>query len=108
MVIHIETLTLNIIIGLLDFERETPQRVIVDMRAEYDYTPGHFVDYADIVTLVRKEMEEKEYQLLEEALLDLQACIISAYPQIEKLTLKITKPDILSHCSVALSQTWVF
>ena len=37
MTIHIESLTFETIIGLLDFEKERPQRVIIDLRASYDY-----------------------------------------------------------------------
>ena len=37
MTIHIEALTFDVIIGLLDFERDRPQRVIIDIEASYDY-----------------------------------------------------------------------
>lgn len=107
MTIHIEALTLDVIIGLLDFEREHTQRVIIDMTADYTYDKESFVDYADIVVLIEKELKEKRYELLEEALLGLKNLIASAYPQITDLGLKITKPDILSQCHVALSSHWV-
>jgi dihydroneopterin aldolase len=108
MRIHIETLTTDVIIGLLDFEREHTQRVIIDMEADYEYTPESFIDYADIVLLIEKELKERRYELLEEALQGLQSVIITAYPQIEILELKITKPDILPQCTVALSKQWIF
>jgi len=108
MTIHIESLTLNVIIGLLDFEREHTQRVIIDMKAEYSYHKNTFIDYADIVLLIEKELKEKRYKLLEEALLGLKDVINTTYPQVKTLELKIAKPDILSQCSVALSQQWNF
>ncbi len=108
MHIHIEALTLEVIIGLLDFEREHTQRVIIDMEADYDYTQENFVDYADIVLLIEEDLKAKRYELLEEALLGLQEVIITAYPQIKMLDLKIAKPDILPHCTVALSAQWIF
>jgi len=107
MTIHIEELTLDVIIGLLDFEREHTQKVIVDMEADYDYNEENFIDYADIVILIETELKEKRYELLEEALLGLKNLITSTYPQIIDLTLKIKKPDILPQCSVALSNHWV-
>ncbi|KYJ86353.1 dihydroneopterin aldolase [Sulfurovum riftiae] len=108
MRIHIDALTLEVIIGLLDFEREHTQRVIIDMEADYDYGQESFIDYADIVLLIEKELKEKRYALLEEALLGLQSVIVTAYPQIKMLDLKIAKPDILPQCTVALSAQWIF
>ncbi|WP_295418345.1 dihydroneopterin aldolase [Sulfurovum sp.] len=108
MTIHIEALTFDVIIGLLDYERERPQRVIIDLDASYDYHNEAFIDYADMVFLIQKELKEKRYELLEEALLGIKNILYSTYPHMQTLTLKIAKPDILSECSVALSNTWEF
>ncbi len=108
MQIHIETLTFETIIGLLDFERDRPQRVIIDLHASYDYAEENFIDYADIVILLQTELREKKYALLEEALLGLQSRLCSTYPQLTSLSIKIAKPDILPKCSVALSESWEF
>ncbi len=108
MRIHIEALTIDVIIGLLDFEREHTQRVVIDLKADYEYTRENFIDYADLVFLMGQELKEKRYELLEDALLGLQGMIISAYPQIKMLKLKIAKPDILPQCTVALSKQWFF
>jgi len=107
MTIHIEALEFDVIIGLLDFEREHTQRVLIDLEAEYAYSEENFIDYADLVILMEKELKEKRYELLEEALLGLKNVIATAYPGIETLTLKIAKPDILPRCNVALSEQWV-
>lgn len=108
MTIHIEALTFDVIIGLLDFERDRPQRVIVDVEVNYFYTDNNFIDYADMVLLIQKQLKEKRYTLLEDALLGLQTQIKSAYPDIQTLSLKIAKPDIMPTCNVALSQKWNF
>ena len=108
MLIHIETLTFETIIGLLDFERDRPQRVIVDLEASYDYAHENFIDYADMVILIQTELHEKKYELLEEALLGIKKRLFSTYPQLKTLTLKISKPDILAECTVALSNSWEF
>ena len=108
MQIHIETLTFDTIIGLLDFERDRPQRVIVDLEASYDYANENFIDYADMVMLIQTELNEKKYALLEEALLGIKERLYSTYPQLKMLTLKIAKPDILPECTVALSHSWNF
>jgi dihydroneopterin aldolase len=108
MTIHIEDLEFDVIIGLLDFERNRPQRIIVDLEASYEYRNENFVDYADMVLLIQQELKEKHYTLLEEALLGIKENLYTSYPQLKTLTLKIAKPDILPECSVALSQTWEF
>jgi len=108
MIIHIEALTFDVIIGLLDFERDKPQRVIIDVETSYAYESKNFIDYADIVLLIQNELKEKRYELLEDALLGLKAILHTTYPQLKSLTLKIAKPDILEECSVALSDSWIF
>lgn len=108
MTIHIEDLTFDVIIGLLDFERDRPQRVIINLEASYDYSENDFIDYADMVLLIQNELREKRYELLEEALLGLKEILTTAYPTIQTLLLKISKPDILPECTVSLSKTWHF
>ncbi len=108
MQIHIDALTFEVIIGLLDFERDRPQRVIIDLKADYDYSNENFIDYADMVLLIQEELHEKKYELLEEALLGMKDRLFSTYPQLNTLQLKISKPDILKECTVALSNTWEF
>jgi len=108
MTIHIEALTFDAIIGLLDFERDKTQKVIVDIEASYDYKDKNFIDYADIVVLTKNELKEKHYTLLEDAIQGLKSTLIHTYPQLKTLTLKISKPDILKQCSVAMSHSWVF
>jgi len=41
-------------------------------------------------------------------LLWLKDTIVSKYPQIKSLDIKITKPQILSNCSVGVSNFWKF
>jgi len=106
MTIHIEDLHFDAIIGLLDFEREHTQRVTIDLNLNYDYTTNDFIDYADLCTLIEEKIKQARYELLEEALLELETLILSSYPQTRKLYLKISKPDILSNATVGLSQEW--
>ena len=108
MTIHIENLTFDVIIGLLDFERDKPQRVIINLEAHYAYSDEKFIDYADIVILIQNKLKEERYKLLENALLGLKEVVYTTYPQLSTLSIKISKPDILSDCIVALSKTWKF
>jgi dihydroneopterin aldolase len=108
MTIHIEDLTFDVIIGLLDFERDKPQRVIINLEASYDYSDDKFIDYADMVILIQNKLKEERYKLLENALLGLKVILYTTYPQLNTLAIKISKPDILSDCIVSLSKTWEF
>jgi dihydroneopterin aldolase len=108
MTIHIDALQFDVIIGLLDFEREVPQRVVIDVQTSYSYSNEKFINYADMALLIQNELKDKRYELLEEALLGLKNILFTTYPQIKKLQIKIAKPDILSNCSVALSNSWEF
>ncbi len=106
MTIHIESLQIDAIIGLLDFEREREQQVSIDLEAVYTYDKKLFINYADLAEMIEKQIKKERYLLLEEALMDLKEKISETYPSIETLKLKITKPDILKNCKVALSHTW--
>lgn len=108
MTIHIESLSFDAIIGLLDSEREKEQRVIVDIEANYAYEEGVFIDYAEMATVVQEEIKTGRYELLEEALLGLKKRLFETYPKLERMKIKISKPDILPNCRVALSKQWNF
>ena len=109
MTIHIDSLHIDAVIGLLDFEREREQPVTVDLEAEYRYMgPETFIDYALLAEMIEAKVKESRYRLLEESLLDLKRMILKQYPSITKLRLKISKPEILKNCTVALSQSWEF
>lgn len=108
MTIHIEALTFDAIIGMLDFEREHPQKVTVDVILSYDYDDNTFIDYADLCELIEEETKAARFQLLEDALAHLEALIISAYPHMRSLSLKIGKPDIMPNAVVALSAKWQY
>jgi dihydroneopterin aldolase len=107
MTIHIEDLRFKCIIGLLEFERHTPQEVIVTLELDYDYTDA-FINYADLAKLIETHLQEKKYELLETALSDLFEIISTQYSLITRLFLKISKPDILPNCRVSVSNVKIY
>ncbi len=106
MKIEIRSLEIDAVIGILPAERQTPQRVIVDLEAEYRYKEGEYLDYAAIAELIRQELVDRKFGLLEEALLALKERIFEAYPLVESLKLRLEKPEILPDCRVAVSECW--
>lgn len=108
MTIHIESLSFDVVIGLLDFERITPQKVVLDIEISYDYTPNSFINYADVASCVEADLKKHQYLLLEDALIGLKTLLCMEYQSIQKIYIKLSKPDILPHCNVALSHQWIF
>jgi len=104
MTIRIDELRFEAIIGLLDFEREAEQTVIVDLELDYDYTPGSYLDYAAIAKAVTDHIRRERYELLEEALLGLETLLHRNYPAIRRLKCRLTKPHILPHARVSVSR----
>lgn len=105
MQIHIDNLTFETIVGILEKERLTPQKVTLHVKIAYDYQGGNFIDYAKVSAFLESEMNVMCYFLLEDALKDLSQKLKVFYPQMSKLKLKISKPDILPNAIVGVSHT---
>ena len=102
MKIEIFELSFDTIIGILPFERKTPQRVIIDLSFEYDFKNGEFIDYSKVSAKIEKMMQKNKYKLIEDALLDIKKELKKKY-KIKKLKLSIKKPNILNNCIVGVS-----
>ena len=102
MKILIEKLSFDCIIGILDFERVTTQKVVIDLSFKYDYkNKDSFIDYSEVSKNLEKIMKREKFELLEEAIIYLEKYLIKEY-KIKKLKLKISKPNILANCIVSL------
>lgn len=106
MTIHIENLKFQCIIGILDFERKTPQDVVINAIIKYKYK-NRFINYADIVQIIKTLMIEENFLLLEDAIEQISIHLLKNYKQIKKIKLKITKPSILSDCQVSISNSYM-
>ncbi len=107
MTIHIEDLKFQAIIGILDFERTTPQDVIIDLTIVYDYV-DEFINYAHVASEIKNEMQKKQFYLLEDALAEISKTLQNKFSKINTLNLKITKPSIMPDCKVSLSEIYKF
>lgn len=103
--INIENLTFFCIIGILDFERITEQKVVVNLSFEYLYddTSKDFIDYSKIVLFVENSMKEKKFELIEDAILFLRKTLKENY-KIKNLWIKISKPEIMPNCIVSVEE----
>jgi len=108
MQIHIEELTFECIIGLLDFERITPQKVIITCKIDYTYKENSFINYAEVSQSIVSQMKNQKFELIETALEYLSKHLSLHYPDIEALYLKISKPNILDNAIVSVSEHYNF
>lgn len=102
MKVYIEDLTFDCIIGILDFERVTPQKVVINISFEYDFSnKDEFIDYSKVSNDIENIMTEKKFELLEEAIIYIENNLTNSY-KIKNLKIKISKPNILPNCIVSL------
>ena len=102
MTIHIEDLKFQCIIGVLDFERVTPQDVIINSTINYKYK-NNFIDYAKIVDILKNLMIKNKFLLIEDALEAINLKLTKEFKSIKSMDIKITKPSILPDCQVSVS-----
>ncbi len=102
MKIYISELTFETIVGVLDFERLKPQKVIIDFECNYEYDTNNYLDYVKIINFIKDEMNLNKYELLEEACIDLSKKIKNKFKEIKNLKIKITKPEIILNVKVSL------
>jgi dihydroneopterin aldolase len=105
MRIRIADLTFETIIGILDYERQTPQRVVVDCTLDYE---GEYVDYGVIREIIVQTVQKEAFGLIEEALPVVIKKIHDVFPQIDAVHLRIAKPDIFDDCSVSVEEQITF
>ena len=107
MKISIEDLKFQCIIGILDFERQKEQDVIINLVIDYEYI-DEFINYAEVTELIKFCMKNKKYLLIEDALGDLSQMLKEKFSKINTLNLKITKPSILPDCRVSVENFFTF
>ena len=103
MKVSIDSLTFKTIIGILPFERETKQKVILDISFSYKFTKGQkeFIDYSHVANMSKMIMKKEKFLLIEDAIIYLDRALTKEF-KIQKLKIKITKPDILKNCTVSV------
>ena len=102
MTIYVENLSFYAIIGILPEERKTPQKVIVNVKLDYEYQKDVFINYTTLAKIIEDDIQNMQYKLLEDALLSLHVKIKSQFNKISSIKLKISKPTILDHCDVSV------
>ncbi len=107
MTIHIEDLKFQAILGILNFERTTAQNIVINIKIDYNYT-DNFINYAEVVSLLKSHMIEEKFLLIEDALNSLSKKLKKEFHLINTMYLKITKPSILPDAKVSVSNLYTF
>ena len=103
--ILIKNLTLDLMLGYYDFEKDKPQKVKFTLEVDYrDKKPTNdkdlksIVNYAKIVKLIKKLVKNKHYNFLETLAEDVFDELFKD-KRIDKITLQIEKLEIMKDCS---------
>ena len=103
--VNIEDLTFSCIIGILDFERQKEQKVILNISFEYFFNEdgSNFIDYSKVASYCEDTMKKEKFMLIEDAILHLRKYLKSNY-EMKNLKVKISKPDIMPNCIVSVEE----
>lgn len=95
--IFIQNLEVECIVGILPWERETPQKILIDARAYFDFAGvvssrsiRDTVDYIQVAKTIEKVAKEGQYKLLEAMAIDISDALFNHLP-ITSVELEIKK-----------------
>ncbi|MEM1129608.1 MAG: dihydroneopterin aldolase [Pseudomonadota bacterium] len=100
-VIVVENLRLKTYVGVFDFEREARQSLRLDIRIVT--VPGYrdavreqktYVSYGDVVAFAENKARSADHVMLVEDWAEDVAAFVLKNPLVEKVQVKVTKPDI--------------
>jgi len=96
--VFIENLHFKTIIGVLEFEREIPQKIRVDA----EFIGKDFINYAQACEFIEMKFHEMKFALVEDAL-DFFALEFKAlFPSLKEFSMKITKKEIIKNAKVGV------
>ena len=103
--ILIKDLTLDLMLGYYDFEKDKPQKVKFTLEVDYrdkkptnDKDLNSIVNYDKIVKLIKKLVKNKHYNFLETLAEDVFDELFKD-KRIDKITLQIEKLEFIKDCS---------
>lgn len=103
--LHIKSLKIKAIIGILPSERKRKQYLLIDAILSYEYR-GEFLDYLIIRDSLKDIVCREKYGLLEVATYDVAFRLFALYPLIQKIKIKFTKPNVSKNCRIRVSKTF--
>ena len=105
MKILINSLRFEAIVGILYFERTSPQKLEVDIEIEYN---GDIIDYSIVRKNVIQTMQVEKFEYLEDAVIFFKKSLKNLFPQMTSLEIYIKKPAIFNDCIVGVKEKFIF
>lgn len=84
------------IIGVLEFERHTPQKV----RINAEFQSDDFIDYVEVTEIIKSTYDEEKFELVEKSLQVCAKILKQKFPSLKYLKMEILKMEILKNCLV--------
>ena len=102
--IRIEALRIDCIIGILDTERVTPQRLLIDVELDADFAAAaasddvaDTVNYAEVAERLTALAVQGQFRLVERFVSRACALLLGSYPRLQRVRMTARKPDILKN-----------
>lgn len=89
---------ISAIIGLLEYEREKEQEIIINAKIK----SYEFIDYAEVLKDITEIVQSGKFLKIEDALLNIEKYLKSNYKNLKKISLKIIKTQIISNSKVGV------
>ena len=97
--IELERLEIDCIVGILPFERKTPQKIFLDVSMDLDFlVPASSEDVSDTVdyTAVAQELtqlvKERRYQLIETMAVECADLVLERHTGVSRAAIAVHKP----------------
>ncbi len=91
------------VIGILNHERETTQKVLIFIKCQYDYQKNGVICYADMLNEVQNVLISHQFLYLEEAIDKIIDHLKKRYVY-HHLWIRLDKPHILNHAIVGVEK----
>lgn len=106
--IGIKNLRIDCIIGVRDFERETPQPVFVDAELDGDFTAAadseqiaDTVDYGRVAGLLAELAHTRRFQLLETFASESARALLDEHSRVSAVRIEVRKPGAVERADFA-------
>ncbi|MCI6988956.1 MAG: dihydroneopterin aldolase [Campylobacter sp.] len=97
--VFVRDLSFEAIIGIFDFERDNPQKIVVDA----SFVADEFVDYAEVCKEIISLFKSERFYKVEDALEFFANFYKEKFQNLRKFTMSVTKTEIIENTRVGAS-----
>ena len=107
--IHIKDLTIQVIIGILEHERITPQEIKIDLCLDCDLSTAasndnivDTINYAHVCKLVENICYETNFYLIEKLAQEITLRLLTSFHDLQAVDITIYKPHAIKNATVGI------